>query len=67
MQDLIKNDGPWLTTLIPQKKTKKEIKCKGINITLTFEAIYSHKWTKTSYNLYKYTTPNPLEIVVDVH
>jgi hypothetical protein len=40
MQDSTKHDGPWsflpwLATLLPQEKTKKEIKCKGIDITLT--------------------------------
>jgi hypothetical protein len=60
-----KNDGPesflpWSETLLPQEKTKKEIKHKGIGITLTFETKYSHNWTQTSWNPCKYTTPNPL-------
>jgi hypothetical protein len=48
-------------------KTEKEIKCKGNGITLTSKAKYYDKWTRTSCNLYKYTTPNPPKIVVDVH
>ncbi len=48
------------------KKTEKEIKHEGFGVTLTFEAKYSHKWTKAC-NSYKYIAPNPPKIIVVVH
>jgi hypothetical protein len=43
MQDSTKHDGPWsswqwLATFLPQEKIEKEIKHKGISVTLTSEA-----------------------------